>query len=238
MSIKDKYTVKSIKPEITYDWLLFKHYAHRLPQIQHAFGLYENEILEGVCTFGFPPTPFWEILFPNINYLELNRLVINDNHEKNALSYFVSQCLKKLQGNFVLISYADPNRGHNGYIYQATNWIYTGEGRVNEKDERGVNRYLFKNKEYHERHIKETMQGLGFKLSKNLIKNDNWVANGGEILRQERKHRYIYIIGDKDFKAIIKIKIENHFNIKPYPKGNNKRYDTTYKPLQQPELFA
>ena len=47
MSIKEKYSVKSIKPSETYDWLKNKHYAKRIPSISYAFGLYERSILSG-----------------------------------------------------------------------------------------------------------------------------------------------------------------------------------------------
>ena len=39
MSIKDKYYVESIDSRETYDWLLNKHYAKRIPSISYAFGL-------------------------------------------------------------------------------------------------------------------------------------------------------------------------------------------------------
>ena len=55
MSIKDIYKVESIKSSETYDWLMNKHYAKRIPSISYAFGLFDNNnILQGVCTFGFP----------------------------------------------------------------------------------------------------------------------------------------------------------------------------------------
>ena len=69
---------------------------------------------------------------------------MNDDLEKNVLSYFVSRCLKKLN-KLILVSYADRAMKHTGYIYQATNWIYQGCGdfqlaptyslRVNEEDD-------------------------------------------------------------------------------------------------------
>ena len=184
-----------------------------------------------------PPTPFFSKLFKDDNYLDLNRLCVNEGLKKNVLSFFVSQCLKILKKNVVIVSYADPNNGHNGYIYQATNWIYTGAGRVNENDERGVNKFFFRNKEYHERHIPETMKSLKFKIDEHKTKNENWIENGGQILKQERKHRYFFICGDKKFRKKIKELINEHFNIKPYPKGDNIRYDASYKPTTQIKLF-
>ena len=129
--IKNKYIVKSIKKELCKEWLLYKHYAKRMCSISYSFGLFIDGNLNGVCTFGFPPNYNYnngKCVFNNYECLtlELNRLVVNDNLKKNSLSYFVSQCLKKLPKNSCIVSYADQNNGHNGYIYQATNWIYTG----------------------------------------------------------------------------------------------------------------
>ena len=50
---KDNFSVKRIKHQSEYaEWLLKKHYAHRIPSIIYAYGLYENNCLKGVCTFG------------------------------------------------------------------------------------------------------------------------------------------------------------------------------------------
>jgi hypothetical protein len=40
ISIKDKYSVKSIDNFACKDWLLNKHYAKRIPSISYAFGLF------------------------------------------------------------------------------------------------------------------------------------------------------------------------------------------------------
>ena len=50
MSIKDKYSVESIKSFETYDWLLNKHYKKKLTSISYAFGLFKNNVLVGICT--------------------------------------------------------------------------------------------------------------------------------------------------------------------------------------------
>ena len=51
--------VLPIKSKETYNWLLEKHYAKRIPNITDAFGLFFNSTLIGVVTYGiyFPP-PF------------------------------------------------------------------------------------------------------------------------------------------------------------------------------------
>ena len=53
MSIKEKYTVKSIAKHLCKEWLLHKHYAKRIPSISYAFGLFDEDLI-GVMTIGKP----------------------------------------------------------------------------------------------------------------------------------------------------------------------------------------
>tara|TARA_B100000795_G_scaffold14023_1_gene9614 strand:- start:282 stop:1226 length:945 start_codon:yes stop_codon:yes gene_type:complete len=150
MGIGELMKVLPIQHYETKEWLLKKHYAKRMPQISYAFGLYINNELVGVCTYGMPPssTLAESIAGKNLkkNVLELNRLITTDNLPKNSLSYFVSQTLKMLSNNFIIVSFADSNVGHNGYIYQATNFIYTGMSTNTSKliDKNG-NEFHFRN---------------------------------------------------------------------------------------------
>ena len=49
--------VLPIKSVDTYNWLLKKHYAKRIPNITNAFGLFDESELIGVVTYGIPPSP-------------------------------------------------------------------------------------------------------------------------------------------------------------------------------------
>ena len=126
-----QFTVQGIPAFMTHEWLLKKHYAHRLPSISYAYGLYANDYLQGVITFGsFANFRFndGECIFNKYRckVLELNRLVVNDSLPHNTLSHFVSMAIKIIPIRpLCIISYSDPNKGHHGYIYQATNWLYT-----------------------------------------------------------------------------------------------------------------
>lgn len=133
MSIKNRYCVKPAYKYEVKDWIMKKHYAHRMPMvIEYSFGLYNNEnTLQGIYVFGptAPPVPI--TIFGGYDICkvkELTRLVINEGLDKNLLSYFVSSCLKRLPTPMCIISFADKEYGHHGYIYQATNFLYTGEG--------------------------------------------------------------------------------------------------------------
>jgi hypothetical protein len=210
MSIKEKYEVKSIDSYLCKDWLLNKHYAKRLCSISYSFGLFEKNILIGILTIGKPASP--QLCngvcgIKNSKYVyELNRLCVNDGLEKNVLSYFVSKSLKLIKDSIILISYADTKMSHNGYIYQATNWIYTGatKQRTDIGFEDGT----------HSRHYKKD---IDYSIRK----------------FRSSKHRYIYFLG------ILRNKFKKELNYKicPYPKGENKRYDSSYKPTIQIELF-
>ena len=220
MSVKTRFSVVSIKKAETHDWLLNKHYAKRLPAISYAFGLYHGEMLSGVVTFGMSPNYMEDAAWKPFSVLELNRLVINDGLGKNVGSYFVSHALKLLPQGTVVISYADFDMGHHGYIYQATNWIYTGVGG------RGSSIYeLADGSKRHQRHMG------GGKKEKMIV--------SGEIVgvtRATGKARYYYFIGDKrEKKEMMKML---RYPILPYPKGENRRYDASHKPHVQQTLFT
>lgn len=210
MSITKVYSVISIDSQQTYDWLLYKHYAKRIPSISFAFGLYKDKILVGVLTIGKPASPslcdgvcgkeFSQYVF------ELNRLCVNDNLEKNVLSFFVGKCLNLIKEDIILVSYADTLMNHNGYIYQATNWIYTGATK--ERTDIGFEDGT------HSRHYSKD---IDYSIRK----------------FRSSKHRYIYFIGKmkKTFRLNLNYKIES------YPKGENKKYDSSYNPQVQLNLF-
>ena len=118
-----------IKPYEAYPWILKKHYAKRLPQIMYAFGLYENGELLGVVTYGIPASPMLCVGVCGKEYasqvLELNRLCLLNN-EKNQSSFLVANSIKLLPKPTIVVSYADTAQGHVGYVYQATNFLFTG----------------------------------------------------------------------------------------------------------------
>jgi hypothetical protein len=175
------FEIKEINYQDTKDFILHKHYAQRMPSIKWAFGLYINDKLEGICTIGKPAS---NNLCEGIcgkefkdKVWELNRLCINDDLPKNTLSQFVSKVLKSLkEEDIILVSYADTAMHHCGYIYQATNFYYTG--KTNER----TDKYVPEGK--HSRHY-----------------NSEY-----DFLRKVRsaKHRYIYFTG-KSKKEFLKL---------------------------------
>lgn len=101
-----------------------------MPSISFAYGLFIDDKLEGVVTYGSPASPSLckgvcgEVYRGKV--LELNRLAINSNAPKNSASFLVGRSLRLLPEDRIIVSYADTAQGHVGYVYQSTNWIYTG----------------------------------------------------------------------------------------------------------------
>lgn len=240
MKIPIKYHIRDLPNDQTYSWLLNKHYAKRIPNIMFAFGLYDNnKELQGICTFGMPPCHFnfGAGIFKNlkINTYELTRLVVNEGLEKNTLSFFVSKCLNSLKKPACIVSFADPNNNHHGYIYQATNWIYTGLTQKGGKDKQ----WILNEREYHAKTITVEWMKKTFgadKYNNNLNMTENWKNLGGTIEENElRKFRYLYFLGNK--KQVKEMKEQLLLPICEYPKGNNVRYDASYKVITNGVLF-
>ena len=237
--VKNDWDVRSIPTSEAKEWVLYKHYAHRLPCIVYSFGLYligggqTSPLLSGVCTFGIPPSK--DLILGSMgeaykgNFLELNRLVVNDGLPRNALSFFVSSCLKMLPKPMVVVSYADTSMGHHGYIYQATNWIYTG---LSDKRTDWVVEGL---EGKHSRHLADGTEKVGQGNSKEDALKEKY-GDRVKLVERPRKHRYFQFLGDK--RQVRQMLRDFHYPIIPeYPKGDNTRYDASYETTPNLTLF-
>jgi hypothetical protein len=200
--------IKPIKSFETEPWLLKKHYAHRMPNIMFAFGLYAPELV-GVVTYGMPASHSLCVGVCGPEHqsivLELNRLCLNDNIP-NGASKLVSESLKMLPKPSIVVSYADTAMGHIGYIYQATNFLFSGttKERTDIAPEKGK----------HSRHHKGNHENRVFRSA---------------------KHRYIFIVGDKKQKKLLVSSLR--YEVLPYPKGDTRRYNSGSKVSTQQLLF-
>jgi hypothetical protein len=219
------YVIKSIDYQDCKEWFLKKHYAKRIPPIEFCFGLYDKQMLIGVCSYGTPVSSTLRSIIPSFKLYELNRLVVNDGVIKNTLSWFVSRTLNLMPKPCVIVSYADTSKGHNGYIYQATNWVYTG-----------LSAKFF---EYRVKGMEHLHAGTIFDLSRGQNNRVDWLrekfGNDFYTFERPRKHRYFYFVGNKY--EIKEMRLQLPYKVEPYPKGNNERYDATYKPTIQTKLF-
>ncbi len=187
--------------KITYkeakDFLLPRHYSGRTPSISFAFGYYQQGALVAVVTYGKPASNQLCVGVCGVDYssnvFELNRLCV-DGLTEIKLSQFVSKSLKEI-GDCVVVSYADTGANHNGYIYQATNFVYTGATK--ERTD------IYAGEGKHSRHY-----------DKDAVQKFRKVRTS--------KHRYVYFTGSRSF--VRKAKKSLKYGVMPYPKGDNLNY--------------
>jgi len=205
--------VKQIETWLADQWFLKKHYAGRMPNTVYCFGLFIDDVLTAIASFGMSANSNLNEFIPGVRVLEFNRL-ISDKHKKNLLSFFIGQIFKQLPKPLILISYADTTQGHHGYIYQATNWKYTGLGEPDYE-------FIKNGRQYHRKNLFHKYGTGSLENAKN---------NGFEVIKVQSKHRYIYVLGDKRIKKKILNFIENKWGFYEYPKGDNSSYDDTFQP--------
>jgi hypothetical protein len=177
-----------------------------MPSITYSFGLFYQNELVGIVTYGSPPSQALCRGIAGDEYkniiLELNRLVLKNNI-KNEASFLVGNSFKILPKPLIIVSYADTSQNHNGYIYQATNFLYTGLS-----DKR--TEWRQKNSNKHSRHLTST---------KRKENPDDFY-----LIQRPRKHRYIYVLANKKDKKNLLKKLK--YPISDYPKFQNKNYKT------------
>ena len=233
-------SVQKVPKSVYSDWLLNKHYAKRLCSVSYAYGLYIGGEIKGVVTYGMSPSATLAESIAGEDYkkivYELNRLITVDDLPKNVLSQFVTQSFKLLPKPLIIVSFADPNSGHHGYIYQATNFIYTGVSSNSTQFEYpDGTEFHFKNFR-HKKHSSTFQKELG--KTKDEITNQD-IIEFYDLKKKniEGKHRYIYIIGSKTQKK----QILRNFKLQmlAYPKGENNNYEVEFSDMNtQLNLFG
>ena len=205
--MKENYVIKEIDFKTAMDVLIKNHYLHRQAPYSHAYGLFEKETdkLVGVVNYGVPAST---TLLRGIcgeeeksNIYELNRLWIDDSVPKNGESFLVGNTLKLLDKE-IIVSFVDTSQGHTGYVYQATNFLYTGLSAK-------FYDYVVKGKE--NMHRTTYAYGMTVAQIKETYGEDN-------VYRKERprKHRYIYFNAKKKRKNELTKKLK--YKVLPYPK--------------------
>lgn len=215
--METKYAVCAIPTKESEPWLMKRHYARRMCPISYAFGAYKDTELVGVVTYGTPASSTLRTGVAGSCWsdyvLELNRLCCIS--EKNIASMLVGRSLKMLPKPSLIVSYADTAQGHVGYIYQATNFIYTGLSAKRTD-------WRVKGKEHlHGATIADESRGQ--------TNRAQWMRDKyGDAFYLEdrpRKHRYVYFCGNK--RQRIDMMNSLRYEVQPYPKGESRRYDAS-----------
>lgn len=128
--------VKEISRELANKVIVENHYSKKFYSASYIhLGVYiQNEFL-GVLQFGYAMNPASQesvVLDTKIDeYLELNRMWLDDKAERNSESKAISYCIKYIKRKYPKIkwiqSFADERCGKFGVVYQASNFKYYGE---------------------------------------------------------------------------------------------------------------
>jgi len=206
------YEVHAISAKEATDVVVKNHYLHRRGPASYCYGLFDAQgSLVGVITYGTPASPSLckGVAGPDEkdHVIELTRLWIADITPKNAESFLIGNSLKLLPADKdIIVSFAEIRAGHVGTVYQATNWLYTGlSDRHVEWQVDGVESGK------HGRHLFDEFGGIeGAKL-----------AFGDRLVRTERprKHRYIFLRGDKWRRRKLLEKVR--YQPRPYPQASD-----------------
>lgn len=203
------YTVKQIDSCYYGEWILKKHYAKRMPSISYAYGLFDDKKqMCGVVTYGTQSSgPIKKVFNPYV-LVELNRLCVNEGLEKNSLSFFVSSPLKMLPKPCAVVSYADTE-----FSAKRTDWKVKGLEHLHGSTIADISRG-----------VENRAQYMRDKFGDSFYLKD-----------RSRKHRYFYFLGSKrDVKNMMALL---PYEVEQYPKGDNVRYDCSYKPFVRINLF-
>lgn len=201
-----KLSIRLITKSVARDIIVNNHYSGLWTKVSYAIGLFTSDVEEhpffdnvedkliGVACYGDPigrsAGQSISPLLERTEVLELTRLFVFDDYGSNIESWFLGKTFQWLRENAPhikgLISYSDPKEGHNGTIYQATNWIYQGDKlRFNDS-------WSFKFSEDGEwQHGRTIFPYYGTNDPKKIqqqIDKPFWIR------KEPRKHRYVYIL--------------------------------------------
>jgi hypothetical protein len=154
--------------------------------------------------------------------LELNRLCCEST--KNLASMLVGRSLAMLPKPSIVVSYADTEQGHIGYVYQATNFIYTGLSAKRTD-------WKIKGAEHlHGATVADMSRGKENRADymREKFGDDFYLKD------RPRKHRYIFFVGSMIDRREMRKSLM--YPVEPYPKGESKRYDASYETHPQ-EVF-
>ena len=161
------------------------HYSGHASNQSWRYGLWHGLTLWGVAGFNLPTRETCESVFGEGHHdrvAHLSRLALADHALPNSESFLISHSLRLLSRDlphlWAVITYADILEGHLGYVYQATNAIYTGVGSSS-----------------HHRYVTQDGKVRGDYEGSRFISAQEAKERGWSVVKGLGKHRYVYILG-------------------------------------------
>jgi hypothetical protein len=172
------------------------HYSRCLPPSKTAkFGVWENGKFVGAVVYGVGATSSLvkQYGLQMQEGCELIRIAMC--HHQTPVSKIVAISLRILKKTFpglrLVVSFADPEQGHHGGIYQAGGWIFNGNSQSSDE-------YIYLGKRWQGRAFRHKYKGMEKHPSV-------------QIVRGSSKHRYLMPLDSEMRKKILPL-------ARPYPK--------------------
>lgn len=202
------------KVDLKLDWCSYEaakfavehwHYSRRMPKSKlNTIGVWEDNKFIGAVIFGYGATPniYKPYNLTQQDVCELVRVALNTHKCQVSRVVAISLRLLKNKNNQLrlVISYADKDMNHDGGIYKAGGWIYTG--LMNDGNRSA---FIINGNKTHPRTI-----GLAGGIQSLSWVRTNMDANAQEFITQG-KHKYLYPLDNEMRKQIEPLR-------KPYPK--------------------
>lgn len=134
------------------------HYSKRMPKSKLAkFGVWEDGKFTGAVIYGVGATSDLVKAYglKQTEGCELVRVALNQH--KTPVTRIIAITLRMLRKAFpglrLVVSFADPEQGHHGGIYQGGGWIYAGRSAASDE-------YIFMGKRWQGRSFRNRYKGM------------------------------------------------------------------------------
>jgi len=161
------------RPELKLDWCTHEaakyavkhwHYSQCLPSFKRTkIGVWEDLVFVGCVVFSMGAAPHSHCPFgiARTELCELTRVALRQH--SSPVSRIIAIALRMIKrqspGLRLVVSYADPEKGHHGGIYAAGGWLYLGRTSLCEQFE-----YVATGQRVHTKTIKTGKRGRATKL--------------------------------------------------------------------------
>lgn len=165
------------------------HYSRTMPKgALVKYGVWEDSKYVGAVVFGRGARDYGGTYGIDLTECaELVRIALRSH--RSAVTEIVAKAMRLLKASNpelrLLISFADPEQGHVGGIYQAGNWIYAGTSL--ESDE-----WLINGRRTHGRQVSHIMKRLPSSDGSRLERLRAHVDPNAQRIKGSAKYRYLY----------------------------------------------
>lgn len=193
------------------------HYARTGGSALWRWGLWHGATLLGVVAYNNPTRSVQESVFGPEHHehvWHMGRLAMAEHAPPNSESRLIGGSLRAITRDhpyvWAILTYAATSVGHIGYVYQATNALYTGTG--------GDAHYFLDSKG--NRHSPYLSGHVSVERGASM----GWTRYG-----DLPKHRYVYLLGSKTRRKHLRAMLR--YPVLPYPKAATVTETTVIPPV-------